>query len=113
MAHRSIIAKDVSRAATTATLASIELEHCNLSQMAQIELCHEITSAIEGYMNALIDNGYNATLLFTISNVINCHNCAHCHDGVCHDGVCHVFKREVFDNEFCHCWMSVKDMEGG
>lgn len=107
MAHRSIIASDVQKAATTAALASIELEHCNLSQMAQIELCEQISSAIEGYMNALIVNGYNATLLFTISNVINCHNCAHCRDGVCH-----VFEREAFDNEFCHCWMKVKDTEG-
>ena len=101
MAHRSIIASDVQKAATTAALAKMELEHCNLSQMAQIELC-------EGYMDALLDNGYTATLLFTISNVINCHNCAHCRDGVCQ-----VFKREAFDNEFCHCWMSDKDMEGG
>lgn len=107
MAHRSIIANDVQKAATTAALASIELEHCNLSQMAQIELCEQISSAIEGYMNALINNGYVATMLFTISNVINCHNCAHCRDGVCH-----VFKREAFDNEFCHCWMKVKDTEG-
>lgn len=108
MTHRSIIASDVSKAVTTATLAGIELEHCNLSQMAQIELCREIASAIEGYMCALLDNGYNATLLFTISNVINCHNCAHYRNNLCN-----VFKREAFDNEFCHCWMKASDdMEG-
>lgn len=107
MTHRSIIANDVQKAATTAALAKMELEHCNLSQMAQIELCEQIASAIEGYMDALIDNGYTATMLFTISNVINCHNCAHYRDGICH-----VFEREAFDNEFCHCWMKVKDAEG-
>ena len=107
MTHRSIIANDVQKAATTAALAKMELEHCNLSQMAQIELCEQIASAIEGYMDALLDNGYTATLLFTISEVINCRNCAHCRDGVCH-----VFKRDAYANEFCHCWMKMKDMEG-
>lgn len=108
MAHRSIIASDVSKAVTTATLAGIELEHCNLTQMAQIELCQEIASAIEGYMCALLDNGYNATLLFTISNVINCHNCAHYRNDMCN-----VFKREAFDNEFCLCWMKESNDEEG
>lgn len=75
MPHKSMIADEVEKSATNAVLASMELEHCDLSSMARAELAYLSAKALESYLQCLIENGYTATALNSISNVIHCHNC--------------------------------------
>ena len=70
-----MIADEVEKSATNAVLASMEFEHCDLSSMARVELAYLSAKALESYLQCLIENGFTATALNSISNVINCHNC--------------------------------------
>lgn len=100
MPHKSMIADEVEKSATNAVLASMEFEHCDLSSMARAELAYLSAKALESYLQCLIENGYTATALNSISQVINCTNCLLSNEGC----LCDVVRTYSVEYGFCAHW---------
>lgn len=73
--YKSITGETLSRIPTLAAMAEAELNHCDPSIMARMEIGLKACDGIESLLTLLVESGMVSTCKLAISEVIRCETC--------------------------------------
>lgn len=99
---KSITGETLSRVPTIAAMAEAELNHCEPSTMARMEIGLKACDGVEALLSLLIDSGMISTCKLAISEVIRCETCYYA------DKSCNIESRLITISGFCSDWTPIK-----
>lgn len=98
--YKSITGETLSRIPTLAAMAEAELNHCDPSIMARMEIGLKACDGIESLLTLLVESGMISTCKLAISEVIRCETC---------DRLNYPCSKMRDFSDFCSDWVPIKE----
>jgi len=98
--YKSITGETLSRIPTLAAMAEAELNHCDPSIMARMEIGLKACDGIESLLTLLVESGMISTCKLAISKVIRCETCEYFDKPCSH-------MSDISD--FCSAWEPIRE----